>query len=120
MSLSESDIQNIRELSSKFAKNIVEQNFEGVASIYTEDATFMPPGPAVTGRPAIKEWMAAFPAASKFELNIDDIAHPSSIAGIEVYRSGAQVPVRFGGGGMETQCGVIVVWTKVGQMRRGR
>ncbi len=53
-----------------------------------------------------------------YELNIDDIAHPSSIAGIEVYRSGTQVPVRFGGGSIETQCGVIVIWTKVGQIRR--
>jgi hypothetical protein len=55
------------------------------------------------------------------ELTIDDIAHPSSIAGIEVYRSASQVPVQFGGGSIQTQCGVIVVWTKVGRMkRRGR
>jgi uncharacterized protein (TIGR02246 family) len=80
VSLSESDIQNIRELSSKFAKNIVEQDFEGVASIYTEDATLMPPGPAVNGRPAIKEWMAAFPPVSKFELNIDDIDGEGDLA----------------------------------------
>ena len=52
------------------------------------------------------------------ELNIDDIAHPSSIAAIEVYRSGTQVPVHFGGGSVQTQCGVIVVWTKVGRMNR--
>jgi len=56
-----------------------------------------------------------------YELDIDDIAHPSSIAGIEVYRSAAQVPVRFGGGSIQTQCGVIVIWTKAGHTRqRGR
>jgi len=54
------------------------------------------------------------------ELNIDDIAHPSTIAGIEVYRSATQVPVQFGGGSIQTQCGVIVVWTKMGQRRRRR
>lgn len=50
-------------------------------------------------------------------LSIDDIAHPSTIAGIEVYRSGAQVPVQFGGTSIQTQCGVIVIWTRVGRMR---
>jgi hypothetical protein len=49
-------------------------------------------------------------------LTIDDIAHPSTIAAIEVYRSGVQVPVQFGGNSVETQCGVIVVWTRVGRM----
>ncbi len=49
-------------------------------------------------------------------LTIDDIAHPSTIAAIEVYRTGAQVPVQFGGTSIETRCGVIVVWTRVGRM----
>jgi hypothetical protein len=62
-----------------------------------------------------EEAIATFRAS---ELNIDDIAHPSTIAGIEVYRSATQVPVRFGGGSIQTQCGVIVVWTKMGQTRR--
>jgi hypothetical protein len=49
--------------------------------------------------------------------SIDDIGHPSTIAAMEVYRSGAQVPVQFGGTSIQTQCGVIVVWTRVGRMR---
>jgi hypothetical protein len=53
-------------------------------------------------------------------LAIDDIGHPSTIAAIEVYRSGAQVPVQFGGTSVQTQCGVIVVWTRVGRMRTSR
>jgi len=54
------------------------------------------------------------------EPDIDNIVHPSSIAGIEVYRSGAQVPVRFGGTSIQTRCGVIVIWTKAGQRQRRR
>ena len=50
-------------------------------------------------------------------LSIDDIADPSTVAAIEVYRSGAQVPVQFGGTSIQTQCGVIVIWTRVGRMR---
>lgn len=52
-------------------------------------------------------------------LDIDDIGHPSTIAAMEVYRSGAQVPVQFGGTSVQTQCGVIVIWTQVGRMRTG-
>ena len=47
---------------------------------------------------------------------IDEIAHPQTIAAIEVYRSGAQVPVEFGGTSVETLCGVIVIWTRTGRM----
>jgi hypothetical protein len=48
-------------------------------------------------------------------LSLDDIGHPSTIAGIEVYRSATQVPVRFGGTSRETLCGVIVIWTHAGR-----
>jgi hypothetical protein len=52
-------------------------------------------------------------------LSLDDIGHPSVIAAIEVYRSGSQTPVQFGGSSVETLCGVIVVWTRSGRMRFG-
>lgn len=50
-------------------------------------------------------------------LSLDDIGHPSSLAGIEIYRSASQVPVQFGGTSTETQCGVIVIWTRTGRMQ---
>ena len=48
-------------------------------------------------------------------ISLDDIGHPSTIAGIEVYRSATQVPVQFGGTSVETLCGVIVIWTRSGR-----
>lgn len=48
-------------------------------------------------------------------VSLDDIGHPSTIAGIEVYRSATQVPVQFGGTSVETLCGVIVIWTHSGR-----
>lgn len=51
-------------------------------------------------------------------LSLDDIGHPSTIAGIEVYRSASQVPVQFGGTSVETLCGVIVIWTRSGRAQR--
>lgn len=52
-------------------------------------------------------------------VSLDDIGHPSTIAAIEVYRSATQVPVQFGGTSVETLCGVIVVWTRSGNLRSG-
>jgi hypothetical protein len=49
------------------------------------------------------------------EIALNDVVMPQDIEGLEVYRSGAQVPARFGGSSTATQCGVIVIWT-----RRGR
>lgn len=51
--------------------------------------------------------------------SLDDIGHPSTIAAVEIYRSAVQVPVQFGGTSIQTQCGVIVIWTKVGRMGTG-
>jgi len=48
-------------------------------------------------------------------LSLDDIGHPTTIAGIEVYRSATQVPAQFGGTSVETLCGVIVIWTHTGR-----
>lgn len=50
-------------------------------------------------------------------ISLDDLGHPSIIAGIEVYRSASQVPVQFGGTSVDTLCGVIVIWTHTGRMR---
>lgn len=73
MSLSDSDIGNIRRRSEDFSQRIVRQDFQGLASLYTEDAVLMPPGqPAVTGRPDIRKWMEAFPLVNRFDLHIDE------------------------------------------------
>lgn len=53
-------------------------------------------------------------------LSLDDVGPARDIAAIEVYRSGSQVPVQFGGTSVETQCGVIVIWTRQGVRRGGR
>ena len=53
--------------------------------------------------------------AERMEIALDDVVMPDDIQGMEVYRSAAQVPVRFGGTSTETQCGVIVIWTRTGR-----
>lgn len=49
------------------------------------------------------------------EPSLDDVVNPDQIEAIEVYRSASQVPAEFGGAGVFTRCGVVVIWT-----RRGR
>lgn len=52
-------------------------------------------------------------------MSLDDIGHPSTILAVEVYRSASQVPTRFGGTGVDTLCGVIVIWTRRGGLPGG-
>lgn len=48
------------------------------------------------------------------QISIDDVVMPDDVEAIEVFRSGVQVPARFGGTSTSTQCGVIVIWTRRG------
>lgn len=43
-------------------------------------------------------------------VGFDDYLTPEEIAGIEIYRGPAETPAQFGGA--ESDCGVIVIWTK--------
>lgn len=56
--------------------------------------------------------------AVRSEISLNDVVMPDDVQAIEVYRSAAQVPVRFGGASMFTQCGVIVIWTRHGRGAR--
>lgn len=42
--------------------------------------------------------------------NINDFVLPVEIAGVEVYRGPSELPAEFAG--MESRCGVVVIWTK--------
>lgn len=43
-------------------------------------------------------------------VDFDDYLTPEEIAGIEIYRGPAETPAQFGGA--QSDCGVIVIWTK--------
>lgn len=49
------------------------------------------------------------------EPSLDDVVNPDQIEAIEVYRSASQVPAEFGGTGVFTRCGVVVIWTRHGR-----
>ncbi len=55
--------------------------------------------------------------AERPEIALDDVVQPEDVEAIEVYRRGVEVPVRFGGTSTQTQCGVIVIWTRSGRPR---
>jgi hypothetical protein len=57
-------------------------------------------------------------ATDRPEIALDDVVQPDDVEAIEVYRRGLEVPVRFGGTSTQTQCGVIVIWTRSGRPRR--
>jgi hypothetical protein len=60
----------------------------------------------------------ARPGAGRPEIALDDVVQPEDIQAVEVYRSGAEVPARFGGTSTTTQCGVIAIWTRRGRVER--
>ena len=68
------------------------------------------------GRGADRATEAALPEADpdREQVSIDDVVMPDDVEAIEVFRSGVQVPVRFGGTSTSTQCGVIAIWTRRG------
>jgi len=48
------------------------------------------------------------------QVTVDDVVMPDDVEAVEVFRSGVQVPVRFGGMSTASQCGAIVIWTRRG------
>lgn len=72
--LSSADIAAIRASEDAFSQNGRTRNDSANAALYSENAVFMPPHePALTGRPAIRRWLAAFPPMSDFGLTVVDI-----------------------------------------------
>ncbi len=72
------------------------------------DAFGLPEAATETGRPG----------AGRPEIALDDVVQPEDIQAVEVYRSSAEVPARFGGTSTATQCGVVVIWTRRGRDER--
>jgi len=63
----DTDKTAIRASIDSFTVYVVQHRDSMAAAMYAENATFMPPNqPMVRGRPAIREWMKAFPAISHF------------------------------------------------------
>jgi len=72
--LSEADKAGIEETTRAFGKAFEAKDWAGVAATYTEDAILLPPNaPAVKGRAAIQEFLAAFPPASNFQISTIEV-----------------------------------------------
>ena len=68
------DIIAIKELHQMWTPAIVEQDFDTLIALYTEDAIVLPPnGPKVQGRAAVLEWMKALPTIADANLTIEEI-----------------------------------------------
>jgi ketosteroid isomerase-like protein len=72
--LSSADIAAIRASEEAFTQNGRTRKDSANAALYSENAVLMPPHePALTGRPAIRRWLAAFPPMSDFGLTVVEI-----------------------------------------------
>ena len=62
------EIEAIKGLYPPWKACLLEQDFEGVASFYTEDAVVMPPNqPTIRGRAEVKSWLESFPKVTEAE-----------------------------------------------------
>lgn len=73
-----------------------------------------PHGLDVHGQPELASEAGPSDPTMRQEIALDDVVMPEDVQAVEVYRRGSEVPVRFGGMSTNTQCGVIVVWTRRG------
>lgn len=80
-SLTAEDLSAITQISDQFGELIMAGDFARAASLYTPDATLMPPNhPAVSGRAGIEAWMASLPPVTRFRLEVDAIDGRADIA----------------------------------------
>ena len=79
--LSPEDIAAIKSVNDVFGGLIVNQDFESLVQLYTEDVTFMPPnGPSVHGRENLLAWFKAFPKATQMDVSVDSIDGEGGVA----------------------------------------
>lgn len=99
--LTDEDTEAIRSSTDAFVEAVTAANWDSVAALYTEDAVVMPPNaPAVTGRSAIREWLASFPPISAFDLQVEevegrgDLAYARGTLTMELNPPGAANPIQ--------------------------
>jgi ketosteroid isomerase-like protein len=72
--LTANDITALRKASDEWGRCLLARNFDGLARMYMEDATLMPPNqPAVQGRKAIRQWLDQFPRVSHFRIEHEEV-----------------------------------------------
>lgn len=79
--LTEEEGNRIRQAGRAWVEAMRAGDVDSLTSLYAEDAVLMPPGaPAVQGRQAIAEFMAAMPAFETIELTHEDIEGQGDLA----------------------------------------
>jgi ketosteroid isomerase-like protein len=79
--LSAADHASIRALTDRFVQQMLAGNFDGLVTLYTENAVLMPPHhPAVQGRAAIQAFLGSFPRISSFSTTVHEIDGRADLA----------------------------------------
>ena len=72
--LTEADKAAMRAVDQKFVAAVLAKDWAAAATVYTADASFMPPnGPLVKGSAAIQAWMPSLPPLTTFTLEAQQI-----------------------------------------------
>jgi uncharacterized protein (TIGR02246 family) len=94
--LADADVQALRNDSETWVKAVTASDWAKVASLYTTDATLMPPNEAaVNGRAKIQAWMGAFPKLQDIKVSpqqIDGRGDMAYVSGTYTLTIAAQGP----------------------------
>lgn len=98
--LGEEDKTTIQNQTAGFATAVNAKDWATAASMYADDAVFMPPnGEAMTGRSNVQSWMAAYPPFSNFVINsvevdgVGDLAYNRGTYELDLTPPGATAPI---------------------------
>lgn len=106
--LTEQDVDALRRIIREFERLTLDANWDGFASLYTEDVVVLPPEqPIVEGKSAARAWLDTFPPIKRFSL---ELKHAEGRADLAVTRGTLDMTVEPTPGKRVTMTGK---WTSV-------
>lgn len=77
----EADAEALRDIAARYVSTSLAGDFDAWAGLLTEDAVFLPPnGPALEGRPAIRQWVTQFAGMASFTSAVTEVGGAGSLA----------------------------------------
>jgi ketosteroid isomerase-like protein len=69
--LSAEDVAQIRGITDEWVRVSLVRDWEGLTALLTDDVVFLPPdAPVVVGKPAVRDFLEAFPAITSFTATV--------------------------------------------------
>lgn len=72
--ITDADRQTLRDIHTTWTDRLLDEDYEGMLELYTDDTIFMPPNqPMIEGKDGLLSFMRAFPPVSSADFTLDEI-----------------------------------------------